>query len=94
MHARAEQGDGNNLKIVKFLTVAAKHCRKAEHSLQLVGAQRRSRLDGAAGSFNNLIPDCNVITAQYFDPDIVEIFFENIDEILKVKTEVDPVEDV
>jgi hypothetical protein len=41
LHARAEQGDGNNLKIVKFLTVAAKHCRKAEHSLQL-----------AAGSFN------------------------------------------
>ncbi len=30
----------------------------------------------------------------HFDPDIVEIFFENIDEILKVKTEVDPVEDV
>jgi hypothetical protein len=41
LDARAEQGDANNLKMVPFLTVAAKHCRKAEHSLQL-----------AAGSFN------------------------------------------
>jgi hypothetical protein len=33
LHARAEQGDANNLKMVHFLTVAAKHCRQAEHSL-------------------------------------------------------------
>ncbi|MES0349140.1 MAG: hypothetical protein ABUK19_00345, partial [Desulfobacteria bacterium] len=36
-----------------FLTVAAKHCRRAEHSLQLVVAKRRSRLNGAAGFFNS-----------------------------------------
>ena len=54
LHACAEQGDADNLKMANFLTVGAKHCRKAEHSLQLVGAQRRSRLDGAAGSFNLL----------------------------------------
>ena len=33
-----------NPKMAKFLTVAAKHCRQAEHSLQL-----------AAGSFNILL---------------------------------------
>jgi hypothetical protein len=38
---RGLRGYRANPKIVKFLTVAAKHCRRAKHSLQL-----------AAGSFN------------------------------------------
>jgi hypothetical protein len=38
-------------KIANFLTFAAKHCRQAEHSPLLVGAKRRSRSSGAAGSF-------------------------------------------
>lgn len=31
---------------------------------------------------------------QHFDPDVVDVFFENMDEILKIKTEVDAAEDV
>lgn len=31
---------------------------------------------------------------QHFDPDVADVFFENMDEILKIKTEVDAAEDV
>jgi len=37
LHPLAEQGDANNWKMAAFLAVAAKHCRKAGHSLQLAG---------------------------------------------------------
>ncbi len=31
---------------------------------------------------------------QHFDPDVVDVFFENMDEILEIKAEVDTAEDV
>ena len=40
---------------------------------------------------------CDIIKkerGQHFDPDVVDIFFENLDEILKIKSEVSPVKDM
>jgi hypothetical protein len=47
LHARAEQGDGNNSRIAKFLTVAAKHCRQAEHQggIEQVCVYRKTRVN-------------------------------------------------
>jgi response regulator RpfG family c-di-GMP phosphodiesterase len=33
-------------------------------------------------------------SGQHFAPDVVDVFFENMDEILKIKAEVDTAEDV